>query len=231
MDDDIEPASDVSTSESDDVAQTTSALDNNSLDNPVELPVDDPSYEEDGNDKLDNLDNDLLEMTKSLTTDTDYSGVDIANVIEGTMSQSSSNDTLSSVAQSTVGPEDHNALRVEECQDRLSVHSEEVEMGMDVTEAIQLDSGNGSIPPREGHLGSINDTDEVPLVYLTRLLCHRFLLMGYQHGLIPDRRVRVSVKVLALSCIGHIFELYPRAFLKKLHKSSSEPGGLKQIKF
>jgi len=73
--------------------------------------------------------------------------------------------------------------------------------------------------------GSLND-NEVPLVYLTRLLCSRFLLTGYQSGLVPDSKVRVSVKALALSCIGCILDIYPKAFLKKLHKTSTESGQL-----
>ena len=71
--------------------------------------------------------------------------------------------------------------------------------------------------------GSLND-NEVPLVYLARVLCARFLLTGYPRGLVSDARVRVSVKALALSCLGCVLDVYPRAFLRKLHKTSAEPG-------
>lgn len=50
------------------------------------------------------------------------------------------------------------------------------------------------------------------------------LISGHEKGLIADRQVRVSVKALALGCIGSALLLHPAAFLAKLHISSSQPG-------
>lgn len=38
--------------------------------------------------------------------------------------------------------------------------------------------------------------------YLVRYLTSSFLLSGHLGSLVPDRTVRVSVKVLALNCVG-----------------------------
>ena len=47
---------------------------------------------------------------------------------------------------------------------------------------------------------------------------------GNGQGLIPDRQVRVSVKALALGCIGSALMLCPAAFVGKLHVSSPTEG-------
>lgn len=49
--------------------------------------------------------------------------------------------------------------------------------------------------------------------------------------LVPDRDVRVSVKALALSCVGAAVALHPESFFSKLYKgpldTSEYPGMLK----
>lgn len=182
--------------------------------------------------------------TRTLTADADYSAVAISNMKDGVLSQSSSNDTLSSVAQlpspehsqsNLLAGTDHPAssANLSSRPDDLGLIGAGTSLpGLPIAatldtmaEGIPADSaGNGSWLVREGDFGDLNDTLEVPLVYLVRLLCKQFLLTGYQYGLVSDRRVRVSVKALALSCVSYILELYPKAFLAKLHKSSPEPG-------
>lgn len=71
-----------------------------------------------------------------------------------------------------------------------------------------------------GNIGMFTDPD-VPLKYCTRLLCSSFLLTGARGMHMPDRNVRVSVKTLALSCLGDIFTLYPKAFFLDLHIADS----------
>lgn len=67
-----------------------------------------------------------------------------------------------------------------------------------------------------GHTGSYLDAD-VPLKYCARLLASSFLLTGTSGGLVPDRNVRVSVKVLAVGCLTRVLVLYPPALFLDLH--------------
>ena len=233
-----DPASDVSTSESDDAIQMLTedgtvqdafGSSDDAIGTSLDTNGDEPGV---GDRMLSVFASDVSETSKAVTTDGEYSGIDIGTVVGvgSTMSQSSSNDTLSSVP--VASSPDHNptvggTLHVAASQDRLSIRSEEIALeGIDVSEALQMGcvTEMSSSQTRDGDIGSLVDGDEVALVFLTRLLCHRFLLTGYQFGLVPDRRVRISVKSLALSCIGSIFDTYPKAFLQTMHKTSTEPG-------
>lgn len=61
----------------------------------------------------------------------------------------------------------------------------------------------------------------VPLVHCVRLMCS-FLLSGNPGEMLSDSSVRVSVKSLALSCIGQALKLHPEAFLVRILPESSE---------
>ncbi|PIK44082.1 huntingtin [Apostichopus japonicus] len=71
----------------------------------------------------------------------------------------------------------------------------------------------------EGDIGCYTD-EEIPLRHLMRLLTSSFLLTGEKGCLIRDRRVRVSVKTLAMSCISNIAGMVPELFFIQLFKSS-----------
>ncbi|KAK3887735.1 hypothetical protein Pcinc_008172 [Petrolisthes cinctipes] len=58
-----------------------------------------------------------------------------------------------------------------------------------------------SFDKMKGSIGSFTDED-IPIKYLVRYLTSSFLLSGHVGSLIPDRTVRVSIKVLALNCVG-----------------------------
>lgn len=45
-----------------------------------------------------------------------------------------------------------------------------------------------------------------------------FFVFLFFAALVPDRDVRVSVKALALSCVGAAVALHPEAFFSKLYK-------------
>lgn len=64
-----------------------------------------------------------------------------------------------------------------------------------------------------------SETEGVPLVYCIRVICRRFLLSGKPGELMPDRRVRVSVKSLALGNVASAVKLAPSLFLQKLQKT------------
>ncbi|XP_021116025.1 huntingtin isoform X3 [Heterocephalus glaber] len=70
----------------------------------------------------------------------------------------------------------------------------------------------------KGDIGQSTDDDSAPLVHCVRLLSASFLLSGGKNVLVPDRDVRVSVKALALSCVGAAVALHPESFFSKLYK-------------
>ncbi|XP_059532788.1 huntingtin isoform X1 [Myotis daubentonii] len=68
-----------------------------------------------------------------------------------------------------------------------------------------------------GDIGQPDDDDSAPLTHCVRLLSASFLLTGERNALVPDRDVRVSVKALALSCVGAAVALCPESFFSKLY--------------
>ncbi|XP_033632694.1 huntingtin-like isoform X2 [Asterias rubens] len=74
------------------------------------------------------------------------------------------------------------------------------------------------VKTKKGDIGCYTD-DDYPITHCVRLLCSTYLLTGYSGGTIPDRRVRISAKALALSCIAHMVGLHPRLFFARLFKS------------
>ncbi|XP_007456954.1 PREDICTED: huntingtin [Lipotes vexillifer] len=71
----------------------------------------------------------------------------------------------------------------------------------------------------KGDIGQSSDEDSAPLVHCVRLLSASFLLTGEKHALVPDRDVRVSVKALALSCVGAAVALHPESFFVRLYRA------------
>uniref|UniRef100_A0A3B4T8R2 Huntingtin n=1 Tax=Seriola dumerili TaxID=41447 RepID=A0A3B4T8R2_SERDU len=69
----------------------------------------------------------------------------------------------------------------------------------------------------KGSIGHYTDQGMEPLVHCVRLLAASFLLTGRKNGLIPDKEVRVSVKALAVSCVGAAAALHPEAFFNSLY--------------
>ncbi|XP_061534390.1 huntingtin isoform X8 [Phycodurus eques] len=80
---------------------------------------------------------------------------------------------------------------------------------------IEPDSKPSSI---NGPIGHYTDQGAEPLVHCVRLLAASFLLTGQKNGVIPDKEVRVSVKALAVSCIGAAGALLPEAFFNSLYQ-------------
>ncbi|NWV76022.1 HD protein, partial [Dasyornis broadbenti] len=77
----------------------------------------------------------------------------------------------------------------------------------------------------KGDIGHYTDRDCAPLVHCVRLLSASFLLTGDKGALVPDRDVRVSVKALAVSCVGAAVALHPESFFSKLYKIPLEAMG------
>ena len=55
----------------------------------------------------------------------------------------------------------------------------------------------------------------VPILHCVRLMCS-FLLAGKAGRVLPDSLTRVTVKSLALNCLGHALAIYPEAFLARV---------------
>ncbi|KAG5319910.1 HD protein, partial [Acromyrmex heyeri] len=72
----------------------------------------------------------------------------------------------------------------------------------------------------EVDVGSFTDSD-MPVKFCCRYLVSSFLLTGKPGQLISDKLFRVSVKALALTCVGYILKLYPHLFTMTVAKESS----------
>lgn len=154
-------------------------------------------------------------VSSAVTASNEYSGIDVGLAADSTLSPSCSYDILHSDPVSQ--PEQRQSSlpsSSDENEDPLSEFIESQDDGTTENTAVV----------RQGDIGSLTDHDELPVVFLARMLCSDFLLTGYVCGLLPDHQVRVSVKTLALSCIGHLVDLYPQLVVMNLHKTSAEPG-------
>ncbi|XP_042325579.1 huntingtin [Sceloporus undulatus] len=89
-------------------------------------------------------------------------------------------------------------------------------------EETELGDHENKLSRIKGDIGSYTDENAAPLVHCVRLLSASFLLTGEKGALVPDKDVRVSVKALAISCIGAAVALHPEAFFSKLYKMPSE---------
>ena len=173
---------------------------------------------------------DLVDTAVMVTSDADYSSVEIGDLNEersemSTLSHSSSVETLQSIK--SISPK------------RLPPHSEGSRSGVqhdmngnpeyDQQEQDEADvsEAQGSlvmatlqtakdVDDKRPDIGSLLDADELPLLYILRAVCKAFLLKGEAGQLVHDRHVRVSLKSLALGCVASIFSLCPKLALEKL---------------
>jgi len=162
-------------------------------------------------------------VSSAVTASNEYSGIDVGLAPDSVLSPSSSYDTLPS-AGAVTNPQQWRP----HCSSPSSADDEDddplLEVVRSTTESPDEETAGSTAAVRQGDIGSLTDHDELPVVFLSRMLCSEFLLTGYQCGLLPDHQVRVSVKALALSCIGHLVDLHPQLLTMSLHKSSAEPG-------
>ncbi|KAJ8336106.1 hypothetical protein SKAU_G00394490 [Synaphobranchus kaupii] len=85
----------------------------------------------------------------------------------------------------------------------------------EVLESAELENKPSRI---KGEIGHYTDLTAEPLVHCVRLLSASFLLTGRKNGLVPDGDVRVSVKTLAVSCVGAATALHPNVFFNRLYR-------------
>uniref|UniRef100_A0A8C6Y6F0 Huntingtin n=1 Tax=Naja naja TaxID=35670 RepID=A0A8C6Y6F0_NAJNA len=89
-------------------------------------------------------------------------------------------------------------------------------------EETELADNGSKLSRMKGDIGGYKDGSAAPLVHCVRLLSASFLLTGEKGALVPDKDVRVSVKALAISCVGAAVALHPEAFFSKLYKMPTE---------
>ena len=181
--------------------------------------TDDDADDDDDDDEDDEIFQPLVvtassEMVSSaVTASNEYSGIDVGLAADSTLSPSCSYDMLPNVPR----PEQRPSSLPSSADENEDPLSQVVELQDDRT-------AENPAAVRQGDIGSLTDRDELPVIFLARMLCSEFLLTGFVCGLLPDHQVRVSVKALALNCVGYLVDLCPQLIVMNLHKTSSEPG-------
>lgn len=64
--------------------------------------------------------------------------------------------------------------------------------------------------------------DQSLIMYTSRLVTSKFLLTGQCHQLIPDEKIRVSIKNTALMVLANCVRLWPHSFLETVESDVSE---------
>ena len=72
-----------------------------------------------------------------------------------------------------------------------------------------------SAAPQLDKIGAFTDKD-VPLIYCSRKLVSKFLISDRKGELVPDNKVRVSLKALAMGCLTQAVAMSPKVFLLTL---------------
>ncbi|XP_039217435.1 huntingtin isoform X2 [Crotalus tigris] len=150
-----------------------------------------------------------------------YSGMQIGQL------QDEEEEATSDLHNEALDPSRNSCLELQRSHLAKSVsHSREpsngsVEKFAPKEEAELADHGN-KLSRIKGDIGGYQDGSAAPLVHCVRLLSASFLLTGEKGALVPDKEVRVSVKALAISCVGAAVALHPEAFFSKLFKMPAE---------
>ncbi|XP_052100645.1 huntingtin-like [Mytilus californianus] len=177
------------------------------------LDEDDGKTQKSENVKIDSDSNQVV----FTTSDTEYSGLTIGDLNDDKSEKSNlsqmrtgSQETLDSVQ--SLSPTHQTLPQLNVTQDmngnpeiELEISPEQPEISSKDTE-ILLD-----------HIGALTD-DEKPIVYFARYICRKFLLAGQKGEIITDRKVRVSIKSLALGCISCILNILPEIFFHNVFK-------------
>uniref|UniRef100_A0A8C8S588 Huntingtin n=1 Tax=Pelusios castaneus TaxID=367368 RepID=A0A8C8S588_9SAUR len=155
-------------------------------------------------------------------TESQYSGMQIgqlqdeedeaANVLQDESSDPFRNGSLALQHPHLLKNMGHNRQPSDSSVDRFMAREEAVESG-------DIENKPSRI---KGDIGHYTDGSSAPLVHCVRLLSASFLLTGEKGALVPDRDVRVSVKALAVSCVGAAVALHPESFFSKLYKTPLE---------
>ena len=151
------------------------------------------------------------------TSDTEYSGLTIGDLNDDKSERSNlsqmrtgSQETLDSVQ--SLSPTHQTQPQLSVIQDMNGNPEIEIEVSPEQPENSLKDT---DIPL--DHIGALTD-DEKPIVFFARYICRKFLLAGQKGEIITDRKVRVSIKSLALGCISCILNILPEIFFHNVFK-------------
>ncbi|KAM6440076.1 huntingtin isoform 3-T3 [Liasis olivaceus] len=150
-----------------------------------------------------------------------YSGMQIGQL------QDEEDETTNVLQDETIDPFRNSCLELQQSHLLKGVsHSREpsnssVEKFLPKEETELADHGS-KLSRIKGDIGGYKDGTAAPLVHCVRLLSASFLLTGEKGALVPDKDVRVSVKALAIGCVGAAVALHPEAFFSKLYKMPTE---------
>ncbi|NXD10189.1 HD protein, partial [Nothocercus nigrocapillus] len=158
-------------------------------------------------------------------TESQYSGMQIgqlqdeeeeaANILQDDSSESFRNSSVALQQPHLLKTTSHSRQPSDSSVDKFTSKEDEVDPGDHETKQSRV----------KGDIGHYTDGNAAPLVHCVRLLSASFLLTGEKGALVPDRDVRVSVKALAVSCIGAAVALHPESFFSKLYKTPLEAMG------
>ncbi|RMC14400.1 hypothetical protein DUI87_09496 [Hirundo rustica rustica] len=138
-----------------------------------------------------------------------------ANILQDDSSESFRNSSLALQQSQLLKTMSHSRQPSDSSVDRFTSKEEAADAGDHENKPSRV----------KGDIGHYTDRDCAPLVHCVRLLSASFLLTGDKGALVPDRDVRVSVKALAVSCVGAAVALHPESFFSKLYKTPLEAMG------
>ncbi|NWS21733.1 HD protein, partial [Pachyramphus minor] len=138
-----------------------------------------------------------------------------ANILQDDSSESFRNSSLALQQPHLLKTMSHSRQPSDSSVDRFTSREDAAEAGDHENKPSRV----------KGDIGHYTDGDSAPLVHCVRLLSASFLLTGEKGALVPDRDVRVSVKALAVSCVGAAVALHPESFFSKLYKTPLEAMG------
>lgn len=151
-----------------------------------------------------------------MNCESEYSNVEIGDIQEDKSEQSNlsnvpagSQETLLSIK--SLSP-------THQAEGRLEIIGQDMNGNPEIVESEMFSPlPEGPETSETNLLDGLGDLLEgLPLLYCVRVICRRFLLTGKKQELMPDRRVRVSVKSLALGNLACAVKICPSVFLEKL---------------
>ena len=134
------------------------------------------------------------------------------NSSEGFGSIDTDNDNLSGHHRS--GSDTSGIVTRTNSTDELNIDEREPQ-GFTEDSLEPLDNEGQTIGVDDGFTIDPVECRGVPILHCARVMCS-FLLSGRTNEILSDRKVRVSVKSLALGCLATIFKLYPKAFFARV---------------
>ena len=116
-------------------------------------------------------------------------------------------------------PRDSMSIDFDE-EEETDVFQEDTTTPEKLRENASRASNSTATSAKSGNIGSFEDQD-VPLIYCSRKLVSKFLISDRKGELVPDGKVRVSLKALAMGCLTQAIDMSPKVFLLPLYSDQS----------